>query len=261
MKRAYIPSKKEKYAVERYVHEFGPKLDKYGKRRWRPKAECLACGESVHSIGENGPLRDATWGHDPGGPWCPVKEKGGGKYKLLPPATPNQEAGKTLRAAFFAQWERHWGFICKLAPMSDIHTLIGFIQHADSIRLWEQRGLQEWHLPYIFLTMCDNPPPKSAKGSAVRGEWLRFRFDARIRTIEALWIRVEPDWMLLKLIYRVPARGAEPGPKHLIDVQPVAPEPDFMISGTLLPPPHPYQVSEMAKAFPDELRSPALAPI
>lgn len=254
MEQSFEPNRRRKFSVEQYVDEFGPKLDATGQERNRPTMICLACGSMMHTIGENGPLRDATWGHNPSkgnGPWCPLKEKNGAKYEMLAPVDPDREAGKALRHDFFANWQIYWGFICQLAPMADIHTLVGFLKHADVIRLWEQRNLRQWHLPYIFLSMCEFPPPVSRKAASIRSRWLRFRFDARVRTLEDLWIRTDGDWAFLKTSYRVPSRAASPGPKHLIDVELITPDPGFLTQK--FQEPNTYQTDVMVKNFPNDL--------
>ena len=51
--------------------------------------------------------------------------------------------------------------------------------------------------------------------------------------------------------YKAPARGAELGPKHLIDVEPVVPDPNFL--ARVFEGGNTFQIEEMRKAFPTEL--------
>lgn len=253
MRTALHNATNQLYTVETYVTQFGPKLDSNGELRRRPVLCCLACEHPMHTIAEDGPIRAATWAHNPSKtpPFCPLKEKHGNRYEVLPPTRSDPEAGRILRARFFANWRRHWAHILEIIPMCEIFTLRGFIKHCDKTRFWEQVGLEEWFLPYIFLATCDFPPPKSAKGAVHRPYWVRCRFDSRVRNTEDLWIRVEADWGFIRAKYSAPARGAEPGPKHLIDVEPIKPDPYFL--ARVLEGGNTFQVNEMKEAFPGEL--------
>lgn len=244
MKRAFDPNSKVSLSVEDYVDREGPKLNHAGEARQRSVMICYACGLKMHTVGETGPLRDALWAHDPdrGAPWCPVKDEGGAKYLLLTPKIPNSDIGSKLRATFLANWKGHWGHIQEMAPVPNIHTFVAFIRHADKTDFWEHAGLDEWHIPYIFLVTCDFPPSSNHNAAAIRPEWLRFRFDAKVRTLEDLWIRTTGAWGFLKMKYRRPRKG-EPTPKHFIDLAPITPDPNFL--GRTYPSPHPYQLKVM----------------
>jgi hypothetical protein len=169
--------------VEKYKDEYGPKLDATGRLRLRPAVICLACGETLHTVGEESMSVQAVWAHDPNPHIsCPVKDTGGFRYELLTPLKPDKASAQPLRTAFFANWHKHWGHIRELAEYADIDTLVGFIHHADTSNFWAHQGLRDWHLPYIFLATCDFPPPRGVAGKR-RPDWLRFRFDARVRTL------------------------------------------------------------------------------
>lgn len=252
MKSALLPGRK-KYTVEEYVAEFGPKLDALARRRVRPTMVCMACTHPMHTVAEGGPIRDATWAHNPSinPPWCPLKDPASGKYTVLAPTVLDEAAGQALRAVFFKNWRLHWAHILEIIPMSNIFTLIEFIRYADGTKFWSQPGLREWFIPYIFLATCDFPPPKSSKGAATRPNWIRCRFDARVRNPQDLWIRTEGDWGFIRAEYITPARGAEPGPKHLIDVTIMTPDDGFLTR--VSPGGNPYQLDKMQKAFLEEL--------
>lgn len=255
MKTACEQTTWTRYTVEKYVDTFGPKLDEKARERTRPTIICPACREPMHTVGENGPLRDAVWAHNPPRAdwqprWCPMKDLAGVRYQLLRPVRPDLTAAAALREAFFLNWELHWAHITKIVPMADILTFIEFIRRADQIDFWQQRGLQEWFIPYIFLSLCDFPPPKSKKGALVRPEWVRCRFDNRIRDMEDLWIKTEGDWGFIRAFYRVPTRG-QPGPSHLIDVAYVPPDNTFLTH--VRPGANAFQKDRMRAAFPGEV--------
>lgn len=247
MKTGYDAQLGRSLTIEQYRDTYGPKLDKEGMRRNRPALVCLACNGYLHSVGEATFTRDAVWAHDPNPTVnCPVKDTGSARYELLPPTIPDMAAACALRAAFFANWHKHWGHIRDIAKYADIHTLVGFLRHADASNFWANKGILEWHIPYIFLVTCDFPPPSGTAG-AKRRDWLRFRFDARVRTLEDLWIRVLPNLLFLCFHYRKP-RAGEPTPAHFIEMEPVKLDSEFLNSH--FPAPHPYASRLMDAEFP-----------
>lgn len=251
MEYAYDTLSGRNLNVDQYKDLYGPKRDDLGNLRIRPTLSCLACNTALHTVAEDSGTAVRTWGHDPNpGTYCPIKAEGGTRYEVLPPKDVDPVAGVLLRAAFFNQWQKHWGYVRAIAPFADIYTLIGFLQAADRTRFWEQRHLEEWHLPYVFLSTCDFPPP-TGKAATYRTEWLRFRFDGRYRTLEDLWIRAAPEFKFLRLRYRAPARGREPSPTHFIVAEPITASPAWM-TGTY-PPPLPFAIDKMQGAFPREL--------
>ncbi|MBY0233819.1 MAG: hypothetical protein K2W93_02475 [Burkholderiaceae bacterium] len=234
--------------VAEYHHHYGAKLIE-GKPNPRPPVICPACRGALHTVGE-ADLVDATWAHNPTKAFCPIKDSGKSKYELLTPKAPVPAAAIALRNSFFINWKQHWSFARSLADFAGIEDLIGFIRHADRIGLWGHATLSEWHLPYVFLATCEFKPPKG-KARSRRPEWLRFRFDSRLRTIEDLWIRILPNVKFLKLKYRAPRSGV-PTAGHYIDCDLFDLDRAWMT--THVPdPPHAYALKEMHAAFAVEL--------
>lgn len=251
MEYAYDPGSGHNVTVDQFKDLYGPKRDARGVLRVRPVLHCLACGVALHTVAEDSTTAVRTWGHDPSpGTYCPIKTEGGGRYEILPPRDGDPAAGAALRAAFFRQWQRHWGYVRDIASYADIYTLIGFLRAVDRTRFWDQRHLEEWHLPYVFLSTCDFPPP-TGKAATFRTEWLRFRFDGRYRTLEDLWIHAEPDFGFLRLRYHVPPRKKEPGPTNFIAAEPIIASPTWMTC--VYPPLRPFPIDKMQEAFPREL--------
>lgn len=251
MESAYDTASARHLTVDEYKNLYGPKLDNRGNLRLRPTLHCLACNVTLHTVAEDSMTAVPTWGHDPSPTtYCPIKTDGGGRYEILAPKDADPDAGMILRAAFFDHWDVHWSYIRDIAPYADIFTLIAFLQKADKTQFWSQRHLAEWHLPYVFLSTCDFPPP-TGRAAAFRPEWLRFRFDGRYRTLEDLWIRAEQDFKFLRLSYNKPARRKEPSPSHFIKAEPIKVTQVWIAGG--YPPPLPFAVTKMQAAFPREL--------
>lgn len=165
---------------------------------------------------------------------------------MLQDEQPAPAAATALRESFFRNWRLHWGYARSFARYADVEGFSGFIRYADRTELWAYATLQEWQLPYTFLATGEFPPT-TGEAAALRREWLRFRFDAKMRTIEDLWIRVLPDLRFLRLRYRNP-RSGDPTASHYIDCDTFIPDPGWMVTHAPAPP-HPFAVRHMHAAF------------
>lgn len=248
MKTAFDTSSSENMTVERYHHMYGAKLVDQ-KLNPRPRVICPACEETMSTRGE-GVLVDATWVHTPSDTFCPIKNSADSRYEILAPKAPNLAIAADLRRSFFDNWALHWSYARSKAAFADILDFIAFVTYADKKGLWGYSTILEWQLPYIFLVTCEFPPPKG-KAASFRRDWLRFRFDARVRTLEDLWIRVLPGVRLLRLRYRKPRSGV-PGVTHYLDSHSWDLDSDWMRTHTVVPP-HEFALSRMHDAFPSEL--------
>lgn len=251
MEYAYDPRYRDNVTVARYKDRYGPKRDRQGTPRPRPVLQCLACHVSLHTVAEDLPTSVPTWGHDPRpNTFCPVKAEGVHRYEMLPPKDADPVAGAALRAEFFEHWESHWGYVRTLAPYPEIQTFVGFLRSADQSGFWNYRNLEVWHIPYVFLSTCDFPPPAGKAGS-YRKDWLRFRFDGRFKTLADLWIEAQPGFEFLRLIYKKPLRKPEPGPSEFILAEPIRPNPNWLaneFAGA-----HAFAIKKMSEAFPKEV--------
>lgn len=251
MKTGYDPALRKNISVQEYQREYGSKLDAKGQPRPRPDVLCPACSERLHTVGENLSPVDATWAHDPSpSQWCPIKDSGLAKYALLAPSHLSTATASALRASFFRNWELHWSYARTFAEYADIKTFAGFIQHADRVQLWAHATLQEWQIPYTFLTTCEFPPP-DGKAAARRSSWLRFCFDSKLRTLEDLWIRIIPDLRFLKLHYKPPGAG-EPTARHFSHCEVFSPDANWMTRHRPAPA-HAFAVRHMHARFAVEL--------
>lgn len=251
MKKAILVTTGNWISVEEYVREFGPKFDSRALKRDRPEVVCPACRGGMHARNEGAGSGDAPWSHNPApGTWCPLKDDGE-RYRLLKPRTIDRAAGVKLRESFFKNWRAHWSYICSVAEMADVHTLIDFLKQMDRLEMWCGSGFLEWHFPYMFLALCDFPPPKSARAAVKRGHWLRYWFSNRVRIFDDLWMWTDGNFEFFRASYRVPARGAQPRPKHLFNIERIAVEPGFLGRSFMSPPPNAYQEAKMIESFPE----------
>ncbi|MBI1889636.1 MAG: hypothetical protein HYS18_03225 [Burkholderiales bacterium] len=209
----------------------------------------------MNTRGEANPKVDGVFAHQRNSTaYCPLKQSAAKPYRILRPVDPDEEAAQRLRASFFSHWKHHWTLMRQrdFAPFADIEEFIALIRHADQSGLWLYRHLEEWVVPYIFLALKDFPPIRG-KDKVLRAEWIRFWFDARVRTIEDLWIHTNGDWRIVKAIYAKPRNGGVPGPVQLKSVQ--IPEIQRNFLSKPEPGVHPYQEKAMKAAFPQELGS------
>jgi len=250
MKKAMNKGNGQTYTVAEYIQQFGPKHDARMQLRVRPQMHCYACAHDAHTVAENFPER-GHWAHDGSAarPWCPLSQPAARRYELLPNVAEDIARGAALRASFMRRWQQHWGMILAIAKVGEIHQFIEFVHKADRDRFWHRNGLSEWLIPYIFLATADHAPPKSAKGAALRPEWLRFWFDSRIAHLDDLWIRFNGDFRFMSAIYENPARGAEPNASHLIDFSPISVDPNWLDKTFRTP--NAYQLGAMRAAFGD----------
>lgn len=248
MKTAYDAQSASYVTVAQYHSLYGSKLLN-GKLNSRPDTFCPACDEKMHIVGET-KLVDATWAHNPSPTFCPIKNSGASKYSLLQPNFPDPARAAALRTSFFKNWKMHWSYVRSKAVFADVVDLSAFIAEADRTNLWGHATVCEWQLPYIFLATCEFPPPKG-KAATHRKTWLRFRFDARVRTIEELWIRIQPDVRLLQLQYRNPRSGM-PKVSHYLDSKSWPLDADWMTKHSLIAP-HAFAIRHMHARFPSEL--------
>lgn len=249
MEKAYIAKANRALTVPEYIKQYGVKRDEEQPRA-RPAAVCRVCDTPMHTINENIPGRVQAWAHNPSVKWCPLKESAKTPYELLPPTKPDAVAGQLLRASFLRNWASHWMLVRGIVARCDIKLLIDFVRNADRTKFWNHVGIQEWNLPYIFLSLYEFPPPKKTAAALGQPTWIRCYFDARVRGIRDLWIETDGDWDFFVVDYTPPKRGA-PGPKHLIRERMLPVDSEFLssLSGT----PHPFAVAAMAKEFPGEV--------
>jgi hypothetical protein len=227
MKKAYDSECKEHITVEQFENKYGKPIDQFGnKNQHGGHIVCPACDAVMSTRGQSLPLRDQTWVHPRDRTsYCPLKDIGKIKYELLTPTQRSIDQGDGLKLAFFQNWRRHWGFICTLAPMTDVNLFVAWINDMNRKNIWGYQQLEEWQLPYIFLTTCEFPPPTNDRAKQYRSSWIRFFYNDRVRTIEDLWIYIVPQWSLLKLSFVAPnGKLKKPNNDDLISAEIISPD-------------------------------------
>lgn len=253
------PDRDEECSAAEYSAHYGGRYDTRWVTKPRPNARCPACRERVKLVGEDRPAHDRHFSHigsSERAPYCPLRNIADHKYVFLADAPPDSVQGRALRVSFFRNWEDHWHlWESHLGGISDVFTFIKLIQEADKMRLWNRPNLREWEIPYIFLVWRDYPPVLNKKtGGYVRKEWHRFWFDARVRTLDDIWIRTQGPLTIVRATYAIPRSGKAPGLDQLRKTKLIYVEEDFLARG-IQSKPRRFAIDKMQEAFPGELGS------
>lgn len=249
MEKVYIAKIGRALTVPEYVLHFGAKRDANGLRT-RPPAHCRICKTGMHTVNENLSGRVQTWAHNPSTKWCALKDSAKVPYELLQPDEADPIIGAQLRTSFLLNWVKHWMFIRGIVARCDIGLFVDFVRNADRTNFWSHVGLEEWNLPYIFLSLYEFPPPKKVTSALGQPTWIRCYFDARVRGMRDLWIETDGRWDFFIVDYNVPKRGC-PGPRHLISERQLKIDSGFLSRPAATP--HPFAVGLMKKEFPGEV--------
>lgn len=229
MRRAFWPNRDKSCSPEEYVREYGGRFGSDGRER--PKARCPFCRQLMKLVGEDRGKRDVHFAHigqQGVAPFCPVRNGGDHQYEFLRDAPADSTRGRLLRQRFFERWERHWQQFRRLQQHADVKEFARLIRKADETRLWHRADLAEWELPYIFLVWGDFPPVRTKDGRELRGDWLRFWFDSRVRTLDHLWIRTEGCPELIRASYDPPESGNPPKWEDVKNFEQIALDQDFL---------------------------------
>lgn len=254
MKKAFDPKLNKLITVSDFDRQYGQYINQFHKvNRVSHNILCPACGAKMSPVGRNSVKRDPTWSHPHDNEFCVLKDFGKTKYEMLMPIEPDLANATLVKLSFFHNWERHWGLIQKFAPMTDIFLFISWIRELNKKNIWAYRGLLEWHLPYIFLTTCEFPPPTNVKARSVRSTWIRFYYSNRVRTHEDIWIRVNEDWSILKLTFEVPdSSKAKPSESDLLEHESILPDHNWLFEKQFARP-NRFQIERMIASFPNQL--------
>lgn len=206
----------------------------------------------MQPVGENTGELNPVWRHEPTvGRYCPIRTGGLAKYRLVEPISRDSLAGAEIRRSFFSRWQRHWGWALSIVDGPDVLGFVNFLKTVDRLGIWAQPGLEEWQLPYLYLAVSEFPPPLGGAANA-RKEWVRFRFDASIRSLVDLWASPRRRFTFLKLRYQAPTTSREPDSLDFIAAEPVEVDASWLTRD--LPKPSALDESTMRDAFADDIQ-------
>ena len=188
-----------------YVAAYGPRSDVRYRPAFRPKLRCLVCSGTLHTVHEGSP--SAQWVHDPNpARKCSARHPIPILQRLPDSRGAYSEAAVSLRAAFFRNWGRHWSRARKLCRNATIESFVAFVTEADRVGLWEQVGVREGFVPYIFLAEGDFPG-RGCRVMACAQHWLRFAFDWRIESLSDLELCADGSPRFIRMEFKAPPRG------------------------------------------------------
>lgn len=255
MRKAFWPHKNEECTAEKYLAEYGGRHDSRWKFVQRPFGRCPACLEPVKLVGEDRVPLAPVFSHIGSSkvpPPCPLRNSADHKYAFLIEPPQDTMRGRLLRISFFEHWQHHYKQTQRhLKGIANIEDFISMINAADHTGLWYRAQLSEWEIPYIFLVWQDYPPLRGRDGKLKRREWYRFWFNARVRTLEDLWIRTTGQSWIIRATYATPRNGGVPGLKQLKDTSVIRLDDNFLNND-----PRDvadYVIERMNAAFPLEL--------
>ncbi len=222
METALDPFRDEPIDVAQFVARYGRKTP----GSVRPSARCPACAQPLNVVGDATPNTVGHFAHRKNSPACHVKEFGQLRYLDLLPTDPDPARGVWLRAEVLQHTDWCLALIQRWVPFLSGEELDESLAHASARKLWEYRHLQPWQVPYCLLMTREWPPWSGLRepdGTPRRQLWFRFWFDARVRSIDDLWIRGGHGVSIHRGTYRLPATGPGllPGPRELLRLRSV----------------------------------------
>jgi hypothetical protein len=214
MKTAFDPFIDEIIDVPEFFKRYGTKHDPKWETTERPRARCTACQRPTRFNDENRPAFDQGFAHMPDkNAFCPFKKGSDANYLSLNDVHKDSQHGQVLRQAFMSHWQWHFKLMNHYVSGFDIYDFIHRVRLADTQKLWDCSNLQEWELPYVMLVWQPFKPilaTTQRTGKPIRQQWVRFWYDARVRTIQDLWIRVEQPLTLVRATYSTSERAKSP---------------------------------------------------
>lgn len=207
MRKAFHPDRDEKITISQYLREFGNDA-----LQSRERARCPVCDQRLNTVAVSSVNSIGHFAHQKNSGFCPTKSKAEAPYSDLTPQNPDPEAAKRIKAAFLANWEKHYSKLNSIVTKLAIQEFKNVINTANKERIWEYAQLEEFHLPYVFATLMDFPPCRSYKkdGRPARKEWYRCWFDATVRRYDDIWIYRETPLKFWRAWYEPPEGKKKP---------------------------------------------------
>jgi hypothetical protein len=253
MKTALHPMNDTIIMAADYYKIAGGKFEIYPSGQTRLRARCTACLRALRMTDESRPVHEHSFAHMPDpSAYCPLKTGADNRYVDLTAIPKDVVRGKQLRVQFFKQWDRHFAAISRHVFAFDINDFINRINLADSSKLWDCSQLNEWEIPYVFMVWRAFEPITNQKTKQVlRQEWLRFYYDAQVRTLADIWVKLEQPLFIVKASYKPLQSNKKPTADDIN--QTVRFEVNPHILDWVTPKPNSYQVKTMHRTFRFEL--------
>lgn len=226
-------------SADEYDEEFLRSTTQPGGLRLRPQPHCEVCNTRLTFIQGND--RHVSYFKHDSGVFCPTKEPAGRPYLALTPVDPDPEAGRRLRIKFKQNWRWHFDAVYHMVPLLAVDEFITIVRFATEKNAWAYRGLEERMVPRLLVLMADFAPWTSYPKNE-RDYWFHFFFESGVTSLDALWIRPDPNATLFRASYTAPktVRGT-PSYEDLIKRKPMVgiperpdgplrrPIPDFVV--------------------------------
>ena len=225
-----------KWVEKGRVFRMGEFLDEYRKRPATRHATataltmlCERCEQRLYLRPRANPTGlNAHFAHYPDSGPCPLKDLAAKRYRHLRPVNPDPANGHRVRDAFSRAWQRHYAEVIELVDEQLSWTeFVELLQRATDAKIWEYRGLEVVHVPYLLCCLADFTPG-SGLNRFPRDTWKSFWFSTEHASLESLWIHRAPGVMLVKAVFDIPSDGSRPGSKYIIDKKELALDPTFL---------------------------------
>jgi hypothetical protein len=213
--------------VEEYRKGIGLAVSSPGAIAPSAPIACRICGHPMSLRVPGSFKRISHFVHLSGAKSCPSSLASAKQYSILVPTRPSAAAGAALRSLFKANWGKHWHEFQAITDHGSVNEFVEMLRRANRYRVWEYRGLEEWHIPYVLVALADFPRKNSVpdvNGQPLRQYYLRFWFAGGHRTLEGRWnlLSRAPDLMRAEFIDR--GNGRRPSAAYVVsvDVVPVS---------------------------------------
>lgn len=153
---------------------------------------------------------------------CPLVRHGELPNELLINDSSDIEIAVAQRQAFFARWQWHYHLMRRadLMPSMSIGRFLGLAELSTQRGLWRYTELNLALAPYIQLAMAGFLPGE--RGQRNGGSWIRFWFDASVRSIADLHAGRHPAPRFFKTHYVRPRIARTPSSHHVFHLEEVA---------------------------------------
>lgn len=217
-----------------------------------PPARCPICGNGMQITLNSRSKWGMGFSHFPNNFPCPLRMDDRRGYRISPGRGGPPQHAAVLRAAFFANWKRHWHEFKKHVGHADITDFIGLLKYADGNGIWRFRGLKESDAVILLLLINDFKPEISNNNRILRKHWVRFWFVAPTYNMDEFLFLPEPDRICIKTLYSLSGSSLTLNIQNLDSFEVLKIEGDHSTSPEV-PAVHDYIEQRMLRAFSRDL--------